>query len=308
MDGYEKWSVVVDDFAKYKTAKEVTIQRLWEEYFVDPDIFGFSVRKGEIDIHRVMRIGSKERTIPDIIIHDPVAGKDLFIIELKQYNLAFDSNYEEQLLSYMRLLRSDIGILICKEIYVYCLDENGEYGGEPLVIRFNKDALDGCKLMSFLTKGNFNKTEIRNYISEAVKRKTVTLSEGKRDKLIKSDSFEVYTEPAFKYVMIKIRESTILEKGSLYEAVRRAWRINVDRISGYRYVFAVVDGVVRGIFIARQWKKVTSGPDAGRYEFFGDNAPYELEHKFIGKRIPPYYSKFGMASPVLYCPSRESRV
>ena len=119
---------------------------------------------------------------------------------------------------------------------------------------------------------------------------------------------DYYSEPDFRYVIIKIRESTILEKGSLYEAVRRAWRINVDRISGYRYVFAVVDGVVRGIFIARQWKKVTSGPDAGRYEFFGDNAPYELEHKFIRKRIPRDYSKFGMASPVLYCPSRESRV
>lgn len=307
MDGYEKWSVVVDDFAKYKTAKEVTIQRLWEEYFVDPDIFGFSVRKGEIDIHRVMRIGSKERTIPDIIIHDPVAGKDLFIIELKQYNLAFDSNYEEQLLSYMRLLRSDIGILICKEIYVYCLDENGEYGGEPLVIRFNKDARDGCKLMSFLTKGNFNKTEIRNYISEAVKRKTVTLSEGKRDKLIKSDSFEVYTEPAFKYVMIKIRESTILDKGSLYEAVRRAWKVSPDKISGYKYVFAVVAGVVKGVFIARQWKKITGGADAERYEFFGENAPDEIAHEFVDKHIPPCYSKKGSANPVQYCPKTSGK-
>lgn len=80
MNEYEKWSVIVDDFTKYRTAKEVTIQRLWEEYFLDPDIFGFSVRKGEIDIHRVMRIGSKERTIPDIIIHDSDSGKDLFII------------------------------------------------------------------------------------------------------------------------------------------------------------------------------------------------------------------------------------
>lgn len=306
MNEYEKWSVIVDDFTKYRTAKEVTIQRLWEEYFLDPDIFGFSVRKGEIDIHRVMRIGSKERTIPDIIIHDSDSGKDLFIIELKQYNLAFDGNYEEQLLSYMRLFRLDIGILICSEIRVYCLDEYGEHSSEPLVIRFNTDDRDGCELMSFLTKGSFNKNKIKNYISEAVKRKIVLSPEEpkEKDEFKKTDSSEVYAEPVFKYVLIKIRENTISEKGSLYEAVRRAWKAS-DRICGYRYVFAVVGGVVRGVFIARQWREVTNGVDAGRYEFFGESAPDEIAREYVGKHIPPCYSKQGSSNPVQYGPKRE---
>ncbi len=85
----EKWNAIVSDFQANKNLKEDAVQNLWEEIFADADVFGYSKRSREIDIWRNIQIGSRERTVPDIIIRDSVNDKDLFVVELKQHNLPF---------------------------------------------------------------------------------------------------------------------------------------------------------------------------------------------------------------------------
>ena len=79
-----------------------------------------------------------------------------------------------------------------------------------------------------------------------------------------------------------------------YEATRGCWRIRIPDIKKYPYVLSVTDGLVKEVYKVIEWH--TKGE---RKEFTGTVAPENIRKTFIGKRIPDYYSKKGMASPVL---------
>ena len=100
-----------------------------------------------------------------------------------------------------------------------------------------------------------------------------------------------------KYLIIKIRKSVIEDRGSVYEAVRRAWKISIDNAQNYPYVLAVENGIVKGVFEVDYWYK---SQEIGRCEFIGKNAHKGIEDYFLNKRIPEKYCKKGMSSPVLY--------
>ena len=56
------------------------------------------------------------------------------------------------------------------------------------------------------------------------------------------------------YCIIKINDSDNIEKrGSIYEAVRRSWKVNLKRIQKIPYILAVHYGVVIGVFKAENW-------------------------------------------------------
>ena len=160
MNTNEKWDWVVHEFHTCESAREETVQRLWENIFAE--IFNYSRLRGEIDSHRSMKIGSTERVIPDIIIKEESNGRDLFIIELKQHLLPFEVGYKQQLFSYMRLFRINVGILICKEIHLYVLDSsNTEFSMD---IPFLTDCENGNKFIELFSKGNFNYDTVKQFI------------------------------------------------------------------------------------------------------------------------------------------------
>lgn len=92
------------------------------------------------------------------------------------------------------------------------------------------------------------------------------------------------------------------EKG-VYDAVRYAWKIDVDRAREADYVLAEQHGVVVGVFVADRWMEATKEnfpneegePD--RYGFEGEEAPDDVEKLFLGKILP---KNKGDASPVHY--------
>ena len=101
------------------------------------------------------------------------------------------------------------------------------------------------------------------------------------------------------YCLIKINNTeNITERGSVYEAVRKHWKVNLNRIQKIPYVLAVNYGVVIGVFKAEKWFVSKEIPD--RCEFYGEEAEENIKKLFINKRIPKHYMKKGMASPVLY--------
>ena len=81
-----------------------------------------------------------------------------------------------------------------------------------------------------------------------------------------------------------------------YEATRGCWRIKIPSLTKFPYVFSVTDGIVREVYKVNEWHENTYRQ---RKEFTGVIAPKEIRDRFINKRIPEYYSKKGMASPVL---------
>lgn len=100
-----------------------------------------------------------------------------------------------------------------------------------------------------------------------------------------------------KAVIIKIRPSFVDARGSVYEAVRSAWRIDPDHAQGLPIV-ASVDGVIKGVFTGVKWRK--SKKYRGRYEFTAQESHKKEHQALIGCRLPAKYCKPGQAYPIRY--------
>lgn len=183
MTANEKWNLIVKEFDGHKSAKEDIIQRLWESIFAE--IFGYSRLNGEIDSHRKMRIGSIERVVPDIIIKKITNEKDLFIVELKQPLYSFEPKYKEQLLSYMKLFRIDIGILICDEIWLFMFDENDIE--ISMNIPFLPNCENGYKFVETFSKGVFDEQIIKQFIKNDIAKKMQMKNSSNRINEIRAD-------------------------------------------------------------------------------------------------------------------------
>ena len=101
-----------------------------------------------------------------------------------------------------------------------------------------------------------------------------------------------------KYCIIKIKDYSINERGSIYEAVRKHWKVNLSRVNKIPYVLACRNGVVLDVFEVEKWYESDEVP--GRYMFNGHPAEDKIRNQFKNKRIPVRFRKKGMASPVLY--------
>jgi len=113
-------------------------KRLWEEwcYYLaqkssidKEDIFsqkvvtllekmGWSQFDKELERERSIPVGSSQTIRSDILLHQKQNKKTL-VIELKQPSIPFNDSFRNQLFSYMRLIRSDVGLLIGSEIEFY---------------------------------------------------------------------------------------------------------------------------------------------------------------------------------------------
>ena len=100
------------------------------------------------------------------------------------------------------------------------------------------------------------------------------------------------------YVILILCYRFVYERGSVYEAVRRAWKVSSKKINKYSYVLAVKKGIVEEVYCPTKWERNQERPD--RYEFVGGIAPAEIQEIFKGKRIPDKYIQRGMSNPVLY--------
>ena len=102
------------------------------------------------------------------------------------------------------------------------------------------------------------------------------------------------------------------EREDPYDAVRFAWRVNLNRVESYKLVLARVRGMVVGAYRPEKWlPAVTENfPElARRYDipnlpdrrgFVGEPAEQEIWDHYVRKRVPSKYRGRGIQSPVLY--------
>ncbi len=113
--------------------------------------------------------------------------------------------------------------------------------------------------------------------------------------------------PNHKIIGISVRRSA-QDKQDFYHSVRHSWRISKARAERADFVFAVVGGICRAVFVPNEWVEATTAsfPDlnqdiAGRWGFHGVQASREISALYVGKRLPPEMQRRkGMASPILY--------
>ena len=164
MTANEKWNSLVELYNKNLHAEEKDIQRLWVEYFEDSDFFGYSRVGREVEEHRAIRAATTT-VESDVIIKS--GGIDLFVIELKRHREPFDVKHRKQLFDYLRLSRNNIGILICKEIYIYVYDFNKDDDEQKYAkIDFAYDNPDGFKFVELFSKATFDKAAVHEFVNQ----------------------------------------------------------------------------------------------------------------------------------------------
>ena len=259
---------------------------------------------------------------------------------MKQYNRRFCEDYKKQLFSYMQLLDLNIGVLICDKIFLYyrknntteyCMEipfeEDNQYGAKFIEL-FSRNHFDNKQVEDFICtettklqriqeiRQDFQQLNIRELIVEHYNGKYT--AEEVREALFpyqikveedmpddgngdgKKAKAEAYEEPEVEYILVKTSEKCIEERGNLYEASRYAWPLGFKRARSYEYVFSVIDGIVREVYLVSEWQKITQGEYSGRLEFRGEPADKSISKWFIGKEIPAKYRKPGCASSALY--------
>ena len=108
-----------------------------------------------------------------------------------------------------------------------------------------------------------------------------------------------------KVLMITVNH-TVLEKESVYEAVRFAWILDPRKAQNAEYVLAVRQGMVIGVFITEKWMNAHPDNFPGkperpkRWGFSGHAAADDISKLYLGKRLPESLRKRGSANPVKY--------
>jgi hypothetical protein len=83
---------------------------------------------------------------------------------------------------------------------------------------------------------------------------------------------------------------------NLYEMTRKYWKVDFNRAKKATHVLAVINGIVKAVFIPREWTLTDDPAHKGRCEFTGvedDNSIY------VGKDVKGFY-KQGCSNPVRY--------
>lgn len=85
---------------------------------------------------------------------------------------------------------------------------------------------------------------------------------------------------------------TYTERG-IYDAARAAWGVKPNKARRCKYVLAVINNIIREVYIPKTWVKATQDNFAfldedidGRYGFIGEIAPGADRNKYINKRVP----------------------
>ncbi|MGI9306573.1 MAG: hypothetical protein ACR2P5_04635 [Gammaproteobacteria bacterium] len=95
--------------------------------------------------------------------------------------------------------------------------------------------------------------------------------------------------------------------GEIYEMTRGTWKIG-DRCNAAEYAFAVIGGVVRGVYCIDEWFSAGTtkyplrpeiGKDPARREFIGKTAPPEILKMYLGESVADYFVK-GNQSAFIY--------
>lgn len=111
----------------------------------------------------------------------------------------------------------------------------------------------------------------------------------------------------FKHKILLISINRTVTDRNIYEAVRFAWKLDVERAQKAEYVLALEKGIIVGIFKPLQWHLARKQyfPEFEihtnkRYGFIGEEAENEIQKLYLRKRIPEEYRKRGASNPVKY--------
>lgn len=112
-----------------------------------------------------------------------------------------------------------------------------------------------------------------------------------------------YSEPEEDYIIIKTTANAIAINGGLYEATRKAWRGSLKNAEDYKFVLAVINGIVREVYEVEKWYQYNQD----RIAFEGIVSNQQSMITLKGKLIPGVYRQKGNANPFLYKKKKNTK-
>lgn len=111
----------------------------------------------------------------------------------------------------------------------------------------------------------------------------------------------------FRHKIILININRTILNIDIYDAVRFAWKLDVERAKKADYVLAVERGIIVGAYKVIQWNLARKQyfPEFkthtnARYGFVGVEAEEEIKNLYIQKKMPEAYRKKGASNPIKY--------
>lgn len=184
----------------------------------------------------------------------------------------------------------DLKYPLIKEIYSRGLDVEYE------ILKFGLELKEANLLRDILIK-LFDVDMNKNVIDDYSKVYLDSIANSKGSIKLNTSEYKDSEENP-KYILFKVRDEVIKEKGNRYEATRSNWRINTRVAKKYEYALSVSEGIVFEVYKINEWVKEVG--IKRRYKFIGEVASDDVRNIFIGKRIPKKYVRKGVGSPFLY--------
>lgn len=164
---WEEIAFIIDKYRK-DGAPEREFQIEMENAF---EKLGWSRRLGEVIAQYTIPVGSAHSVRPDLIIAKE--GTPIFVVELKKPSSGATPRNADQLFSYMRLLKLNVGLLISDVVQLY-YDDPSNADNPRLVesIPARSDCEEGPILFDLLMKDGFAKSSLNAYIAETLSQQT----------------------------------------------------------------------------------------------------------------------------------------
>lgn len=223
---------------------------------------GWSHFKGEISVRENIQLGASNRVTPDIIIKSD--NTNLFVIEVKNPSADLKNpSFQNQLSSYMRMLRLNFGILIGNEIKIFVDGSLVDSNQSELLekISFKKDNQQGLNFINLFQKETFSYENIERYIQKKIKNiKENQTVETLKNEITKTE-YSDYLKNELKNKLLKEHNESVVEKvledfkikvyDSTQTEIERTIYVQNPQIDSENY-----NGTTKEIELAKIYKKV----------------------------------------------------
>ena len=164
-------------------------------------LLGWEPWKGEIIHKQSLRIGNRNRMEPDILIARD--GEYQFVIEVKRPNHTQQNEDINQLESYMRQLKLDVGIYVGEHIEVFYDKPNTNHVVSVFKLAIELDEKRGARFVELFSKENFSKEDIVGFCRERLQEMERQASLNKIKESLMANAQTQITESLRPYLMDK---------------------------------------------------------------------------------------------------------
>ncbi len=172
----------------------------WKEYL------------GDLKIRPSYPVGASNRIMPDFVIGSSETN-NLFVIEIKQPSLPINIKFQQQLFSYMRLLKLQYGLLIGETIQIFYDGDLTDHDDPVLLdtIEFKKDNNRGVKFVELFSKESFSNENLKSYTLNSLKRINRKVEQKTLEHKITSKEFETEVLELIKQSLLKQYDGELIE-------------------------------------------------------------------------------------------------